>query len=267
MAAAFRWEVGAGWPSAWAGGPSLWTWIKEWESRAAKQVPDSPPGTAGRRTRRRAPDGTADYPSELMSIELRFGSGRLREEVARIQGGMRSLHDILSEDLDWRGGYERVLTAMAGQAGRRDGVGHERVRERRRPEGVRRFDHRGILAVLEPADRLAEAPGAMVGVERHSVVALEPAADALGVSAGPVERVFQRGQPKTVQECLIVVFGEAVLPRRRRPRWWCRPTPRCRDCPASGGAAGWSHRPAGRRSAALPGRRRGPAGRCRRAAG
>jgi hypothetical protein len=35
---------------------------------------------------------------------------------------LRDAPDILSEDLDWRGGYERVLTAMAGGARRRSRI-------------------------------------------------------------------------------------------------------------------------------------------------
>ncbi|MEU2613045.1 ATP-binding protein [Micromonospora sp. NPDC007271] len=46
------------------------------------------------------------------------------EELAFTPGGLllRDAPDILSEDLDWRGGYERVLTAMAGGARRRSRI-------------------------------------------------------------------------------------------------------------------------------------------------
>ncbi len=45
-------------------------------------------------------------------------------ELAFTPGGLllRDAPDILSEDLDWRGGYERVLTAMAGGARRRSRI-------------------------------------------------------------------------------------------------------------------------------------------------
>jgi hypothetical protein len=45
-------------------------------------------------------------------------------ELAFTQGGLllRDAPDILSEDLDWRGGYERVLVAMAGGARRRSRI-------------------------------------------------------------------------------------------------------------------------------------------------
>jgi len=44
--------------------------------------------------------------------------------LAFTPGGLllRDAPDILSEDLDWRGGYERVLTAMAGGARRRSRI-------------------------------------------------------------------------------------------------------------------------------------------------
>jgi hypothetical protein len=45
-------------------------------------------------------------------------------DLAFTPGGLllRDAPDILSEDLDWRGGYERVLTAMAGGARRRSRI-------------------------------------------------------------------------------------------------------------------------------------------------
>jgi uncharacterized protein len=45
-------------------------------------------------------------------------------ELAFTPGGLllRDAPDVLSEDLDWRGGYERVLTAMAGGARRRSRI-------------------------------------------------------------------------------------------------------------------------------------------------
>lgn len=45
-------------------------------------------------------------------------------ELAFTPGGLllRDAPDIMSEDLDWRGGYERVLTAMAGGARRRSRI-------------------------------------------------------------------------------------------------------------------------------------------------
>lgn len=46
------------------------------------------------------------------------------DELAFTPGGLllRDAPDILSEDLDWRGGYERVLVAMAGGARRRSRI-------------------------------------------------------------------------------------------------------------------------------------------------
>jgi AAA+ ATPase superfamily predicted ATPase len=46
------------------------------------------------------------------------------QELAFAPGGLllRAAPDILSEDLDWRGGYERVLVAMAGGARRRSRI-------------------------------------------------------------------------------------------------------------------------------------------------
>ena len=46
------------------------------------------------------------------------------DELAYTPGGLllRDAPDILSEDLDWRGGYERVLVAMAGGARRRSRI-------------------------------------------------------------------------------------------------------------------------------------------------
>ncbi|MDG4790556.1 AAA family ATPase [Micromonospora sp. WMMD1102] len=64
------------------------------------------------------------YPLHLR----RWSAGRSTEEnldeLAFTPGGLllRDAPDILSEDLDWRGGYERVLTAMAGGARRRSRI-------------------------------------------------------------------------------------------------------------------------------------------------
>jgi AAA+ ATPase superfamily predicted ATPase len=64
------------------------------------------------------------YPLHLS----RWSSGRSTaenlRELAFTPGGLllRDAPDILSEDLDWRGGYERVLTAMAGGARRRSRI-------------------------------------------------------------------------------------------------------------------------------------------------
>jgi AAA+ ATPase superfamily predicted ATPase len=64
------------------------------------------------------------YPLHLS----RWSAGRTVEEnldeLAFTPGGLllRDGPDILSEDLDWRGGYERVLTAMAGGARRRSRI-------------------------------------------------------------------------------------------------------------------------------------------------
>jgi uncharacterized protein len=64
------------------------------------------------------------YPLHLR----RWSAARTTEEnlaeLAFTPGGLllRDAPDILSEDLDWRGGYERVLTAMAGGARRRSRI-------------------------------------------------------------------------------------------------------------------------------------------------
>lgn len=64
------------------------------------------------------------YPLHLR----RWSAGRTTEqnlmELAFTPGGLllRDAPDIMSEDLDWRGGYERVLTAMAGGARRRSRI-------------------------------------------------------------------------------------------------------------------------------------------------
>ena len=64
------------------------------------------------------------YPLHLR----RWSAGRSTmenlDELAFTPGGLllRDAPDILSEDLDWRGGYERVLTAMAGGARRRSRI-------------------------------------------------------------------------------------------------------------------------------------------------
>lgn len=56
--------------------------------------------------------------SPQRSVEENLG------ELAFTPGGLllRDAPDILSEDLDWRGGYERVLTAIAGGARRRSKI-------------------------------------------------------------------------------------------------------------------------------------------------
>jgi len=64
------------------------------------------------------------YPLHLLRWSPeRDTAGNLRE-LAFTPGGLllRDAPDILSEDLDWRGGYERVLTAMAGGARRRSRI-------------------------------------------------------------------------------------------------------------------------------------------------
>jgi AAA+ ATPase superfamily predicted ATPase len=64
------------------------------------------------------------YPLHL----VRWSAERTTEEnlveLAFTPGGLllRDAPDILSEDLDWRGGYERVLAAMAGGARRRSRI-------------------------------------------------------------------------------------------------------------------------------------------------
>ena len=61
------------------------------------------------------------YPLHLTRWSARRSTDENLDELAFTPGGLllRDAPDILSEDLDWRGGYERVLTAMAGGARRR----------------------------------------------------------------------------------------------------------------------------------------------------
>jgi AAA+ ATPase superfamily predicted ATPase len=64
------------------------------------------------------------YPLHLNRWSPRHTVDENLDELAFTPGGLllRDAPDILSEDLDWRGGYERVLTAMAGGARRRSKI-------------------------------------------------------------------------------------------------------------------------------------------------
>jgi uncharacterized protein len=64
------------------------------------------------------------YPLHLSRWSPRLSTEENLAELAFTPGGLllRDAPDILSEDLDWRGGYERVLTAMAGGARRRSKI-------------------------------------------------------------------------------------------------------------------------------------------------
>ncbi|MFB6393393.1 ATP-binding protein [Polymorphospora lycopeni] len=64
------------------------------------------------------------YPLHLMRWSAERSTEENLQEMAFTPGGLllRDAPDILSEDLDWRGGYERVLTAMAGGARRRSRI-------------------------------------------------------------------------------------------------------------------------------------------------
>jgi uncharacterized protein len=64
------------------------------------------------------------YPLHLVRWSARRSVDENLDELAFTPGGLllRDAPDILSEDLDWRGGYERVLTAMAGGARRRSRI-------------------------------------------------------------------------------------------------------------------------------------------------
>lgn len=64
------------------------------------------------------------YPLHLSRWSARRSTAENLDELAFTPGGLllRDAPDILSEDLDWRGGYERVLTAMAGGARRRSRI-------------------------------------------------------------------------------------------------------------------------------------------------
>jgi AAA+ ATPase superfamily predicted ATPase len=64
------------------------------------------------------------YPLHLIRWSAQRSTEDNLNELAFTPGGLllRDAPDILSEDLDWRGGYERVLTAMAGGARRRSRI-------------------------------------------------------------------------------------------------------------------------------------------------
>jgi len=64
------------------------------------------------------------YPLHLRRWSAQRSTEENLDELAFTPGGLllRDAPDILSEDLDWRGGYERVLTAMAGGARRRSKI-------------------------------------------------------------------------------------------------------------------------------------------------
>jgi AAA+ ATPase superfamily predicted ATPase len=64
------------------------------------------------------------YPLHLRRWSAERSTEENLRELAFSPGGLllRDAPDILSEDLDWRGGYERVLTAMAGGARRRSRI-------------------------------------------------------------------------------------------------------------------------------------------------
>lgn len=64
------------------------------------------------------------YPLHLSRWSPQRSTEENLHELAFTPGGLllRDAPDILSEDLDWRGGYERVLTAMAGGARRRSKI-------------------------------------------------------------------------------------------------------------------------------------------------
>lgn len=64
------------------------------------------------------------YPLHLRRWRPDRGTDENLREQAFAPGGLllRDAPDILSEDLDWRGGYERVLTAIAGGARRRSRI-------------------------------------------------------------------------------------------------------------------------------------------------
>jgi AAA+ ATPase superfamily predicted ATPase len=71
------------------------------------------------------------YPLHLRRWSTDRTTDENLHELAFTPGGLllRDAPDILSEDLDWRGGYERVLTAMAGGARRRSRIA-SRARQR-----------------------------------------------------------------------------------------------------------------------------------------
>ncbi|MGH2586059.1 MAG: ATP-binding protein [Dehalococcoidia bacterium] len=64
------------------------------------------------------------YPLHLRRWSADLSVSDNLDELAFTPGGLllRDAPDILSEDLDWRGGYERVLVAMSGGARRRSRI-------------------------------------------------------------------------------------------------------------------------------------------------
>ncbi len=64
------------------------------------------------------------YPLHLLRWSVDSSVADNLAELAFTPGGLllRDAPDIMSEDLDWRGGYERVLVAMAGGARRRSRI-------------------------------------------------------------------------------------------------------------------------------------------------
>lgn len=64
------------------------------------------------------------YPLHLRRWSAELDTAGNLRELAFTPGGLllRDAPDIMSEDLDWRGGYERVLTAMADGARRRSRI-------------------------------------------------------------------------------------------------------------------------------------------------
>jgi hypothetical protein len=64
------------------------------------------------------------YPLHLRRWSAEQDTDANLRELAFTPGGLllRDATDILAEDLDWRGGYERVLSAMAGGARRRSRI-------------------------------------------------------------------------------------------------------------------------------------------------
>jgi hypothetical protein len=82
-------------------------------------VPDLPPEAVVE-----AYAACGGYPLHLRRWRADRSTADNLRELAFTPGGLllRDAPDILSEDLDWRGGYERVLTAMAGGARRRSRI-------------------------------------------------------------------------------------------------------------------------------------------------
>jgi hypothetical protein len=97
------------------------------------------------------------YPLHLRRWRADATTDENLRELAFTPGGLllRDAPDILSEDLDWRGGYERVLVAMAGGARRRSRIAGRA--QQRIDYTLDRLRRAGYVRVVRPIG--AASPG------------------------------------------------------------------------------------------------------------